>query len=361
VLVLYFFAIRIGAGTGGAVFAALTYGLATPAWAWSTAFQGHILAGSCLFLAFASLYYLDKMRESRPGMEIALGLAAGALLSWAVVVEYTAVVASVIIALYGLSKIRAWESNKKARALKAAFAASVIFILPLLIYNYVAFDSPFSTGYLYSPDVGIFTGMKVGFHGITYPHPERFYGIFFGGMRGLFWLSPILLLAPLAIYRWWRTPGSKGEAAAVTAIAAYYILWNSSYFYWYGGVSTGPRFIIPMLPFICLPFALLWTGAGAWLKRGLAFLFMLSFFISLISASVRPPGVREGQNVVLEMLIPGFFDGDITQVIILRLFIGTADRCSPDMLLTLVPLFVVLILGGLYIWKLLGQEKLSAQ
>jgi hypothetical protein len=31
------------------------------------------------------------------------------------------------------------------------------------------------------------------------------------------------------------------------------------------------------------------------------------------------------------------------------------------MLLTLMPLFVVFILGGLYIWKLLRQEKHSAQ
>ncbi len=42
---LFFVAIKLGAGPGGA-FGALAFGLATPAWGWSTAFFGHAPAGS---------------------------------------------------------------------------------------------------------------------------------------------------------------------------------------------------------------------------------------------------------------------------------------------------------------------------
>ena len=359
-LVLYFFVLRIGASTGGAVFAAATYGLASLAWVWSTAFHGHVLTGACLFIAFASLYSLNTMKESSPGKEITLALISGALLSWAVVVEYPAAIASVIIAIYGLSKIGKWEKGKVVRTLTCAFTAAIVFILPLLIYNYAAFDSPFSTGYEYVTKVGIFTGMDEGFHGLTYPHPERLYGILFGEIHGLFWFSPILLLTPIALYRYWRTPSSKGEVITITALAVYYILWNSSYFYWHGGQATGPRHIVPMLPFICLPFALLWTRAGAWLKWGLVSLFTLSFFISLISISVRTPGLVEGHNVLFEAFIPRFFEGNIPQVNILRVYIGLLEMSGPEMLLTLIPLFLALILGALYIRKLLGQEELSA-
>jgi len=359
-LMLYFFAIRIGASTGGAVFAALTYGLATPAWVWSTAFHGHVLAGSCLFIAFTCLYYLNNLRSPSRHKEIMIAFTVGALLSWAVVVEYPASIASVIIALYGLSKVGRWGKGKVIRSLTAAGAAAVIFILPLLIYNYTAFDSPFETGYGYVPDVGIFKGMDEGFHGLTYPHFEWFYGLLFGGERGLFWFSPILLLTPLALYRYWRTQGSRAEVITICAVVVYYILWTSSYFYWHGGSATGPRHLVPIIPFLCLPLALLWSSARKWLKYVLSAGFALSFLIMLMAASVRMIGPEMSYNAVFDVLIPRFLEGKIPQVIFLRVYIGLLETPRPEMLLTLVPLFIVLLLGGLYIWKLLRQERLPA-
>src|SRR5436305_745050 len=44
---------RLGASAGGAVFAALAFGLATPAWAYATLLWGHALAAACLMVAFA--------------------------------------------------------------------------------------------------------------------------------------------------------------------------------------------------------------------------------------------------------------------------------------------------------------------
>lgn len=357
--ILYFFAIKIGASTAGAIFASLTYGLATPALVWSTSFHGHVLTGSCLFIAFTSLYYLNNLRNPSPYKEIMLAFIAGALLSWAVVVEYPAAIASLIIALYGLSSIGKWERAKAVRTLLTAAVASVIFILPLLFYNYIAFDSPFSTGYEYVTNVGIFTGMDEGFHGLTYPHIERLYGILFGGERGLFWFSPILLLTPFALYMYWRLLDSKREVITISAVSLYYIIWNSSYFYWDGGQATGPRHLVPILPFICLPFALLWTRAGMWLKSGLISLFTTSFFISLVSASVQLDDLSELINVPTQSLIPRFFEGDISQVILSKPYIEIMNVNSPVILLTLVPLFLVFFLGGLYIWKLLRQERLS--
>ena len=58
--VLYFLALRLGASITGAIYATLTFGLATPAWGWATAFFGHAMTGSCLFMAFAAMLYTWK-------------------------------------------------------------------------------------------------------------------------------------------------------------------------------------------------------------------------------------------------------------------------------------------------------------
>jgi hypothetical protein len=70
-------------------------------------------------------------------------------------------------------------------------------------------------------------------------------------------------------------------------------------------------------------------------------------------------GTEASYNAVFDVLIPKFFEGNIPQVIFLRVYVGYFNMGGPQMLLTLIPLFLVLILGGLYIRKLLCQEKLS--
>jgi hypothetical protein len=102
-LLLYFVSLRIGASISGAVFALLSFGLASPAWGWATAFFGHAMAGSCLFIGFAIIFYLDQNSQDKR-RDALLGFLTGALLSWAVVVEFTAAIASVVIMLFGISK-----------------------------------------------------------------------------------------------------------------------------------------------------------------------------------------------------------------------------------------------------------------
>ncbi|MEJ2266711.1 MAG: hypothetical protein P8X95_24985, partial [Anaerolineales bacterium] len=94
VLGLYFLALRIGASTAGAIFAMLAFGLATPAWGWATFFFGHAVAGACLFLGLAAVFYWVHGPANRR-REVLLGFLAGALLAWAVVVEFTALPAAI--------------------------------------------------------------------------------------------------------------------------------------------------------------------------------------------------------------------------------------------------------------------------
>ena len=351
-LTIYFLAIRLGAGLSGTVFGALAYGLATPAWGWATAFFGHNPAGGCLMMGFAAVYYLTVSPGSAR-KDILIGFAAGALLSWAVVIELTSAPASAVIAVYGIFCARGWEGRRLARVLLSVAAGALVFISPLLIYNYSITGSLF--GSLYSYTV-YYTGMRLGYYGLTYPHPLLMAKLLFAGGHGLFWLSPILLMTPYAFYRLWKTPGAKAVTITLAAVPLYYLLLNSSYEYWTGGGSTGPRFLTPMLPFLCPPLAVMWAGAGRRLRAGMLGLFALSFLISLACVSfTMTKEYDRNVNILTEYIIPGFLEGDLRQVSAFKVFLADSLRVYSAGHAALIPLYAVLALGGAYIVRLIRK------
>lgn len=345
-VLLYFVSLRIGASLSGAVFAALSFGLASPAWGWATAFFGHAMAGACLFIAFAMIFYLDqKLRDKR--RDALFGFLAGALLAWAIVVEFTAAIAAVVIMLFGISKAIKWDKKRAAATIISAAIGGIIFIVPLLVYNDVAFGSPFVIGYSHEDEVE-FSGMKEGFYGITYPRPRVLWMILFSPYRGILWFSPILVLAPIGIYYLRHHHNGRGIAFTITLISVYYLLMNSAYHYWDGGWSTGPRHVLPMVPFLCLPLAIMWTRADSKWKPGLIVLFSLSFGISLICTSVSMMSPYQFQNPLFDFLIPRFLAGNLTSVL---------NRIGVPGPLSLMPIFAFWIIGGIYLRRLLVINK----
>jgi hypothetical protein len=352
-LAIYFLALRLGSGTGGAVLGALSYGLATPAWGWATAFFSHNPAGGCLFIGLAAVYFL-AVSPGRARRDTLLGFAAGALLAWAVVIELTSAPASAVIALSGVISARNWERRRLIRVLVSGAAGALIFISPLLIYNYAITGSVTGSLYRYTQN---FPGMMKGYYGLTYPHPAVLLKLLFTGGHGLFWLSPILLASPYALYVLWKSPGNKVLTAALAVVPLYYLLLNSSYEYWTGGGSTGPRFLTPALPFLCLPFAVLWAGAGKRLRAILLVLFTLSFLISLVCVSVSMTDVFDyNKNILAEYLIPGFAGGNRLQVSpLVRALVPASLKEGFAGQTALAPLYAVLFICGGYIVRQLRK------
>ncbi|MFN2302402.1 MAG: hypothetical protein ACK2TV_01600, partial [Anaerolineales bacterium] len=305
-LILYSIALELGAGVRGAVFAMVSFGMGTLAWGWATVMFGHALAGACIFLGFSAVFYASRYKNDRTKMRI-FGFAAGAFLAWAVVVEYPAAIASFMVALYGLYEMRTWDRNARIQFLKLFLMGFLFFIIPLFVYNTIVFGSPFSIGYSH---LQTFEGMQEGFFGVTLPNLTNLYHIVISPYRGLLWFSPILLLSPIGIYLIWRTPKTRNLALLITALAIYYILLNSAYFYWEGGRSTGPRHIIPIIPFLSLPISMVWLKARSSFKPFLVSLFFFSFLISFISVSVSMLSTTKIQNPLFDLLIPGFIHGE---------------------------------------------------
>lgn len=350
---LFFVSIKLGMGPGDAAFGALAFGLATPAWGWSTAFFGHAPAGSCLFLGLTAILYLLNSNSGKT-RDIVLGFISGAFLSWAVVIEYTSAPASVIIAIYGLINAWNWERQRFMRVFLSAFVGGFIFICPLLVYSYAIYENILTSGYEYTV---LFPGMKDGYYGIIAPKSEVLFNLLFGSYKGIFWFSPLLLFVPFALYKLWQTRSQKGLVITIVAITLYYLLWNSGYVYWTGGGALGPRYLTPMLPFLCLSLAFLWSQAGKKLKLVLLLFFAISFFISLMSVSVSmTEDIGSEINALADYLIPEFFEANQFKVSFLfRLVSSSYDGSSH---IHLIPLYIILAISFLYIlWEIYKYDR----
>ncbi len=269
---LYLLARRLGAGDRGAVFAAMILAIGTPFLGWSTVLFGHVLSGSLLLVALA-LACWPRAAPPTAWRGLAVGLVLGVLL----LVDFTALPAAALVALLHLYGAR--RAGGLAMRALAMLVGAIPGVATLLIYNALAFHSPFRLGY--SEVVG-FEGMRSGLFGLSLPSLGVLAQITLGLYRGLLPLSPVLILVPFGLARMPRANRDVAIVISGTIIAS--LLINSSYFYWDGGSSTGPRHLVSMLPLACLPLAFLQPRMFA-ARAGIAVLAVASVLISGICAS----------------------------------------------------------------------------
>jgi hypothetical protein len=218
----------------------MLYGFATAAFPYSTVFYSHQLAAGFLFVAFA-LFFLRQRRAVGPWA----APAAGFLLGFALFTEYT--VALIVIAL-GLYAI--WILRTNRRELGAVCLAGAVPVAGLLGYNYACFGGPLDTGY--SHDYCWSAAQAAGYAGFTYPHLSALMDLTFTSYRGLFFMSPFLLLCVPGALLMWRA-GFRLESVLCTAVSILFILAISAYWGWNGGQVEGPRYLVPIIPFLTLP------------------------------------------------------------------------------------------------------------
>jgi hypothetical protein len=311
---LFTLCMELGASYGGALFAALTYGLATPIWTLATIFIGHSFAAACLVFAFAAAMRVggaDASRDARLGAIVGLGA------GWATVSEFPAAIPAALLAL--LTAVRAWPlgSRRVRRVLAALIVAALACAAVLMAYEWACFGSPFHLAY--SSEIG-YVGMEKGVFGVELPHLIRLRRILFGAYRGLLPLAPTLALVPIGIaVMLFPLKGDDPErlsrrrtAAVLSAIiGVYFILLNAGYTYWEGGWSYGPRHASPGIPFLCIGLAFLWTAAPRIGRWALTSLSIYGAAITLVAVSTMPLPPANLRDPVRQLLLPAFVDGDL--------------------------------------------------
>ena len=235
---------RLAPGTGIAASATLAF--ATLLLPFSSLFFAHALSAFLVFAAFALVLDTEGLNWRRLG-------AAGLLMGFGAVVEYP-----VGVLLLALGAYVAARRPRLARS--AMFAAgALVGLAPLAAYDIWTFGSPLHLSYIGAVTIPGVTGHDVlgansaGFFGVAMPHLSRGLQVLFGS-RGLLTLGPVVALAPVGWVLFWRS-GRRREAVFLSGVVAIYILYNAAYYSPLGGATPGPRFLIPILPFLVLAVA----------------------------------------------------------------------------------------------------------
>jgi hypothetical protein len=146
-------------------------------------------------------------------------------------------------------------------------------VAPLLAYDWWAFGSP--THVSYGDAVGESAGAShpPGFFGVSAPRPRVALELLLSS-RGLLVLGPVIALGAAGAVLLYRR-GRRAEALVAGSLAVAFVLYDAGFWGPFGGWGPGPRYLIPMLPFLAVPLALAWrrwpltTGALAVVSAGI--------------------------------------------------------------------------------------------
>ncbi len=237
---VFLFAARFSRRDADAFILALAYSLATIAYPYSNALIQHQLAAFGAFVGFFLLWRV--IREQADSRWL---WAVGALFGLAAITEYPVVPFLGIIFLWAVIVMP--DRLALYRVVLGALPLGLIFAA----YNYAAFNTPLPVGYEYSTLWQ--TEHQTGFLSLTAPSLERLYGLTFSPVRGIFLISPFLLLAFPGFVQMWRQADRRDITLVIALICAGFLLYNASSVMWWGGFTIGPRYLVPMLPFLVLP------------------------------------------------------------------------------------------------------------
>ena len=225
----------IAAGTGAAT--ATAFGLGTLVLPLAATMFEHVVAAALGFAAFVAAWSGCRTSVARDLKWATGGLCAGL----AVLVEYQAVVIVLVLLIY--------LATRATRGALVFAAAGLPSALALALYNAAAFDSPFHLSYSYVTEQFAREQSK-GLFGIEPPDVEELARVLFS-WDSLLAQSPVLIAGGTGLVLLWRS-GTRAEAAVCGAIAGLFLLLNAGYYDPIGGLSPGPRFFIPALPFLAV-------------------------------------------------------------------------------------------------------------
>lgn len=287
---------------GWNVIAVLLYGLATSAFPYAGTFVSHQLTAFLLFGAFLLAYEIrQKIRSPRWATLV------GLMLGYAMISEYPTALIAGAITLY------IFLTLPERRWFAGLIAGGLICGSILMIYNWIIFKSILPVGYEYS---ALYTEQhSTGFLSLTYPHLDALWGITFSKFRGLFFLSPVLLLAAAGFVAWWQSRQLRGELWICLWSVVSFFLFNGSSVMWQGGYAVGPRYLVPMLPFFAMGwggFALRW--GDRFLARALMAILGLASFLAVWAETIGGQSFPDwSSNPLVSYTWPRLVEGDIAR------------------------------------------------
>ncbi len=277
----------LGCGPRCSFLVALAYGLGTPAYVYATMSYGH---QATAFALLASFLLLWRPGPARVGPRM---LAAGFLAGYAALIELSVGPVSAILGIYLIVLVA--TGQRKLSSLGDFAVGALVPSVILLGYNYLAYGSPWDMGYFHHA-TAIFARVHNTRNplGLRYPDWSKAVPLLWGSYRGLLFYAPVVAASipgwlVLLVRRQWAV------AIVSTLVVAAVFLVNLSYPEWSGGWSTGPRLLVPMLPFALIPVAALLASGGRLARWVVTLLTLAGGVVNLLFEGV---GARLPQDLL---------------------------------------------------------------
>jgi len=232
-LVLYCHFRRAQGSIGESLCLAAAFGAGTLIFPFSGLLMSHVLTACTLF----STWYL----VSRPPARNGTLFLAGSLVGLTVITDLLAAPVTALFLFYVMRRYR-------PREITGFIAGGAAVALLFLVYNYAAFGSIFKTNQTLEQKQFQTPDLLLG--ALQVPEPIRLYWLTFHPFRGLFHCCPVLLLPWLSWPRALRWRALRLETLVPLAVIFVFMLFNLSFNGWTGGWGVGPRYLIPMTPFL---------------------------------------------------------------------------------------------------------------
>lgn len=309
---------------------------ATPLFIYSLLLFSHLFAAVLVYLAFRLLYdtrYLTPLRA------LVAGIAAG----FAVISEFPAVFA---IAVFGVGL---FFTDKHERTIRMIYfvTGGLPFALFLLFYNNSLFGSPVSMSYAHESFPEWAEVASQGVFGIGFPTLSNIWLLLASPSRGLFFFSPILLLAAGTIFRSKERKSLRHRVKFAAIIISIVLLCGHGAAH--GGWAAGARYLVFVMPLMLdsifdgelYDSSNIWQGA----LFGVSFLFCV---FPLLTFPFAPPEFTYPHNDLWFAFLwqEGWYTPNLAN------FLGAAPTFT-----TLLPVIGAFILVLLVVWRSMRRPK----
>ena len=246
---LYLFCLYLSRSRVRSFLVTLAITLGTLYFPYSITFFSHQFTSSLIFSAFFMIFFLKESSKVRRGGYL---FAIGLLLGLAVISEFTCAVIVLPLVIYYLSIIWKKTGTSRWHSVLLPLLGGLIPLAIQLVYNKLCFNNFFSIGYSNLDNQYFSSSMGQGIMGILWPNVQVLFFMTLHPALGLFWQSPVLLLAFIGTYFGLKQKKYRCEIILAVWIIVSYLVVLSGYYMWWGGYALGARHILPILPFFSL-------------------------------------------------------------------------------------------------------------
>jgi len=305
---LYLFLAELGLSAALRVWLTFAYGFGTLALPYSTALFGHQFGAVCASGSFMLLW--RQRRAWSGGRAIAAGLLAGL----GGISDFTTLLIACFLTLYAIW-VTAHRPSEAAPGVRkhvlgvvgGVLLFAVFMAVPISVQlsaNWSSFGSPLVFPHIHHVQASFRARHTSGLLGVHLPQLYPLYQLTVGSWRGLFYASPVLLLALPGFFLLGRN--HRAEAIVIAATWIGVLLMSAGYENWTAGSAYGPRYQIAAIPFLVFAVAL---AAERW-----PFVFKVLAAISIaftMIVTAHSPFIPESQQNPLGVALAEFSVGKL--------------------------------------------------